>query len=499
MGFAMTRRDPIKVYDARWEEEDFTDDEVRRLLEASLIYGRSLGVDTVTITRDARLGAGRVMELAVEAALRLGFRTCVCADPVSTPQSYFHTLYISREYPGTMGLSITASHNPAGYVGIKYTVPTVRAIGLDCGPSGGLSRIRTLYHSSEAFPATAGAELVFHDLRREYIDYSLETAGVGDGDLSGLSVVLDTFNGSAGPELYTGLKRAGVAVEGRRLTPDGRFPTGSPNPISRGKMDAARALTREAGHTVAIGVDGDGDRLVFGDGRGILAAGFVAVPVLQAVGNARTVGRPVLYDPKVNPLALVEWHKLNVKPVLFRNGHSQIKDYMQRLGALAGAEESGHYYHELHLGDLEISGENSLLTLLLFLSALKKNPDFLDHLWTLQAQIFTTGEFNYAFVDDATRDRALETAVIFCTGEGAEKTTTTPDGIDLQGTVLNQGVDPGTGRLEQGWYSGYIRVATNEKGVVRSYFSAGEAETGEKLEREIRAIYEEQFKGEIID
>ena len=495
----MTRRDPIKVYDARWEEKDFTDDEVFRLLEASLVYGRILGVDTVTITRDARLGAGRVMELAIEAALRLGFRTCVCADPVSTPQSYFHTLYISREHPGTMGLSITASHNPADYVGIKYTVPTVQAIGLDCGPSGGLSRIRTLYHSGEAFPATAGGELIFYDLCREYIDYSLETAGVSDGDLSGLSVVLDTFNGSAGPELYTGLRRAGVAVEGLRLVPDGRFPTGSPNPISQGKMDEALALTRDAGHALAIGVDGDGDRLVFGDGRGILTAGFAAVPVLQAVGNARPDGRPVLYDPKVNPLALTEWHKLNVRPVLFRNGHSQIKDYMRRVGALAGAEESGHYYHELRLGDLKISGENSLLTLLLFLSALKKNPGLMDHLWALQAQIFTTGEFNYAFSDDATRDRALEAAVIFCTGKGASKTSTTPDGFDLQGTVLHQGVAPDTGRLAPDWYSGYIRIATNEKGVVRSYLSAGEAEVGEKLEQEIRHIYEEQFGGEVIE
>ena len=44
-------------------------------------------------------------------------------------------------------------------------------------------------------------------------------------------------------------------------------------------------------------------------------------------------GAKVLYDPKVNPLALAEWGKLGVAPVLFRNGHSQIKDYMTQIGA----------------------------------------------------------------------------------------------------------------------------------------------------------------------
>ena len=44
-------------------------------------------------------------------------------------------------------------------------------------------------------------------------------------------------------------------------------------------------------------------------------------------------GAKVLFDPKVNPLALAEWGKLGVSPVLFRNGHSQIKDYMRQIGA----------------------------------------------------------------------------------------------------------------------------------------------------------------------
>ncbi len=496
-------KDPIKVYDARWEVQEFSDQAIERLFEATFAYGRMLKVDAVTLTRDARLGCGRVMEIGMRVAQRMGVRLFLCANPISTPQSYFTTLHTAQEHPNVMGLTITASHNPAGYVGIKFTVPVVQAIGQDCGPMGGLSKIRQIYHSDETFAPTAGHSLHLMDLSREYIDFSLQQAGVAPGELRGLRVVLDAFNGSCGPELMMALNKAGVHVEPLRLVPDGYFPTGSPNPTSQGKMNDAVKLASEKNCHAVIGVDGDGDRIVFGDRRGILTAGFAFVPILQACLAAHAGEKNVsaLYDPKVSPLALAEWGKLGVRPVLFRNGHSQIKDYMKQTGALAAAEESGHYYHRITLGRHTIAGENSIMTILLFLQALAKRPQLMDELWAGQEKIFTTGEFNYQFDTDATRDQALDCIIKTFTGEGAAKVTATPDGIDLQGTCLDRGVklDPGSVKLEPGWYSGYIRVATNEKGVVRSYFSADDTATGQRIEKATRDICQERFKGKVVE
>ncbi|MBI5832422.1 MAG: hypothetical protein HZB16_08965 [Armatimonadetes bacterium] len=495
----MPGSDPIKVYDARWEVTDFDDAQVTRLFEATLAYGRLIGVDTVTFTRDARLAAGHVMELGVQAALRLGFRVFLRPEPISTPQGYFTTLWVSRDHPGTMGLAITASHNPGGYIGVKFTVPTVRAIGYNCGPLDGLAKVRELYHNGETFADQPGGELHLLDLSREFLDYSLAAAGVGPGDLAGLTVVLDTFNGSAGPELFWALTHAGVKVLPLRLVPDGTFPTGSPNPTSQGKLDGAVALAKATGAQVVLGIDGDGDRMVFGDGRGILTAGFVTLPIIAAAQVP--AGAPVLYDPKVSPLALAEWGKLGVKPVLFRNGHSQIKDYMHQIGAPAAAEESGHYYHELKLDGLTVSSENSVLTVLLFLRAVAADPGLMDRLRALQDQVFTTGEFNYQFADNETRDAAMAAVIAHFVAEGADTVTHTPDGIDLEGTVLNRGVhlEPGRVGLDEGWYSGYLRVATNEKGVVRSYFSAGDTTHGRRVETETRHMLADQFGGQVIE
>jgi phosphomannomutase len=499
-----TLRDPIKVYDARWEVDDFDDAEVTRLFEATLAYGRLLGVDTVTLTRDARLGCPRLLEIGINTAVRMGFRVIACGDAVSTPQGYFLALRTSVRHPKTMGLAITASHNPAHYIGIKFTIPTVQAIGLDCGPLGGLAKVREIYHSDEAFPVVPGGELFLaSNPTGEYVDYSLDAAGVAAGELAGLTVVLDAYHGSAGPELWHALTKAGARVVPLRIVPNGEFPTGSPNPTSQGKMDRAIQVAAQENADVVLGVDGDGDRVVFGDRRGILTAGFVTVPILRTLleSGQLSPGAKVLYDPKVNPLALAEWGRLGVEPVLFRNGHSQIKDYMTQIGAPAGAEESGHYYHELKYQGLRISGENSIVTILLFLKAVKQNPGLMQQLWTLQDQVFTTGEFNYEFSDDTIRDQALAAAIASFQADGATTQSATADGIDLEGTVVNRGVTlaPGSVSLADRWYSGYFRVATNEKGVVRSYLSTGDATFGRELERRTRDLLEQQFGGHVID
>jgi len=53
--------------------------------------------------------------------------------------------------------------------------------------------------------------------------------------------------------------------------------------------------------------------------------------------------------------------------------------------------------------------------------------------------------------------------------------------------------------LDDNWYSGYLRIATNEKAVVRSYFCAGDTTSGGRVETDAREILEKQFRGKIID
>jgi phosphomannomutase len=498
-------KDPIKTYDARWEVSEFSDAEVLRLFEATFGYARLIGADTLVFARDARLGCARVTEIGITAAVKAGFRVITCFDPVSTPLSYFMAMQTTLVYPKTMGLSVTASHNPKQYIGIKFTVPGIEAIGYDCGPLGGLAKIKALYHDKTYIQETGegGSLEVIRHPAEEYIQYTMDLAGIKKGDLKGLSVVLDTFNGSAGPELYRALTLCGANVIPLRLVPNGDFPTGSPNPTSQHKMDNALNAAVRNNADLVLGIDGDGDRIVFGDRNGVFSAGFVMIPILKSVlaKHTGTNQSKILYDPKVNPLALAKWAGLNADPVLFRNGHSQIKGYMKETDALAGAEESGHFYHKLPMGDLLVSGENSLFTILLFLQAVKNQKDTLQQLRRMQDQIYTSGEFNYQFPDDHRRDEAMAALIGFFETEKANLSTKSENGIDLEGTVVYKGVgiDKGNVTLENRWYAAYIRIATNEKGVVRSYVSACESGYGEEIKNTIIQILKMRFNGQEIE
>ena len=497
-------KDPIKIYDARWLTDEFADSEIKRLFEAAFLYAALLNIDTINITRDVRLGTARVMDIAIETALRAGLRVYACFDSFSTPLSYYTTALTTLKHPGTMGLTITASHNPKEYIGVKFTVPEMQAIGYNCGPLGGLKKVKELYHSPFNLDKKNGGELIImeHPME-EYIQYSLKNAHVGEGSLRGLTVVLDALNGAAGAEIMRALTLTGVKVIPHRIIPNGDFPSGSPNPTSQNKMDETLKIAAQQNADVVIGLDGDGDRIVFGDKHGLFNAGFVMIPILETLLKSRNknAATKVLYDPKVNPLALKQWGALNVQPLLFRNGHSQIKGYMKQVDALSGAEESGHFYHRLRIDSLNISVENSLLTILLFLNSLKQDKHILRELRDMQEQVFTSGEFNYLFDSDEIRDEALAKLIADFKGDRAKISSQSADGIELQGYVLYKGVDINDQgiNLKNGWYSGYFRVATNEKGVVRSYISTADKEQGEKLVYEVRQILEKEFSGRVID
>ncbi len=498
-------KDPIKTYDARWEISEFNDLEVLRLFEATFGYARLIGVDTLVFARDARLGCARILEIGIEAAMKAGFRVMACFDPISTPLSYFVAMQTGQKFPNTMGLTVTASHNPRQYIGIKYTVPGVEAIGYECGPLGGLTKVKELYHS-KAYKQKAksgGSLQVIRNPAQAYIEYSMALAGIQPNDLIGLTIVLDSFNGSAGPELYQALTLCGATVIPVRLVPNGDFPTGSPNPTSLNKMDRAISLAIQENADLVLGIDGDGDRIVFGDQKGVFSAGFVMIPILNTIMSKESGSdrQKILYDPKVNPLALSKWAELNTEPVLFRNGHSQIKGYMKEIDALAGAEESGHFYHKLPYESKQVSGENSLFTILLFLKTVKNQRNIVQEVREMQDRIFTTGEFNFYFSDDKLRDAALKTVIHFFETDASQLSTHSENGIELEGTVVYKGVHTIAGKisLDNEWYSAYIRTATNENGIIRSYISSSDSVYGEEIQNIIVQILKNEFKGVEIE
>ena len=125
----------------------------------------------------------------------------------------------------------------------------------------------------------------------------------------------------------------------------------------------------------------------------------------------------------------------------------------------------------------------------------------MDELWAMQNQVFTTGEFNYEFSSDersATgrwrlRSRNSPPTARPPIGHGGRHRSGRHRGESRRDARR------GSASLADRWYSGYFRVATNEKGVVRSYLSTGDAAFGRQLEQRTRDLLEKEFGGQVID
>ena len=83
----------------------------------------------------------------------------------------------------------------------------------------------------------------------------------------------------------------------------------------------------------------------------------------------------------------------------------------------------------------------------------------------------------------------------------AELTTHSESGDDLEGTVIYKGISKQSARisLDNNWYAAYVRTATNEKGVVRSYISSGDEKIGKELQQRIITLLQRDFGGKEIE
>jgi phosphomannomutase len=414
----------------------------------------------------------------------------VLANPQVSSTCQFY--YTCMRHPQAAGIMYGASHNPGGDTGQKIVGPGVQPIADDCGPDGGLRAIRRLYEQGARPAPLPGGSLRLYTYRDDYVQYSMELAGVRAGDLAGVRVLQDYLSGAAGHEFFQAFTAAGAVVEARNLVPDGHFPSGAPNPVVREAIAPSLELLRAGGFDFAMFFDGDGDRLDFvsSDGKQLSPAfNLVALaPRLRAI--FRDVAQPQLYvDLKANPLAIARIARQGFGVHVIRNGHSQIKEALGRnaaRGFLGAVEESSHYYLNFRQGDVVFPSENTLFYGLLTAKAWRDAPALYTELLELQDTTFRAREWGYHFPSDELRAQALAAVAAEFVGRGGQAMSRTADGLDLEATLLRDGlpfvIDAAT-PLSEEWTQIAQRVSHSERGLARWEVTAGTMARKEAAER----------------
>ena len=311
--------------------DDFTFANVRRVADAA---GRVLAADhpggTVLIGYDTRFEASAFAAAVAEVLASHGLTVRVSNAYCPTPALCWS---VSRNEDAVGGVMLTASHNPAPYLGFK-----LRMADGGASPVSFTDRVEAALSDE---PPTARGTFETFDLVGPYL---AELVGFVDGELiraAGLKVAVDPLFGAGRSYLAQTLRSLGVEVTELHGEANPGFGGLHPEPIPP-HIDEARGFVRDHGLDAAFITDGDADRIGAADRSGafvnphrILA--LVAQHLIQDRGMSGRIVKTLSTSVIVDRIAAVLGAPVTTTPV----GFKWIYEEMAKGDVLLGGEESG--------------------------------------------------------------------------------------------------------------------------------------------------------------
>ena len=313
-------------------EAPITPDFVLRLAHAvGQVLKKTEPRPTVLIGKDTRI-SGYMLESALESGFNSAGVDVVLLGPLPTPG----VAYLTRALRASLGVVISASHNPYGDNGIKFfsargsKLPDEWEQAVEAG-------LEQAPHWADS--ATLGKARRLDDAAGRYIEFCKSTFA-NDLTLRGLKIVVDAAHGAAyqvAPKVFHEL---GAEVTAIGCAPDGLN-------INRGvgatHPDALVQAVRERGADYGIALDGDADRLMMVDGSGRVFNGDELLYLLASDRRARGEAVPGVVGTLMTNMAVELALKAEgIALVRSRVGDRYVLEALEQQGWLLGGEGSGH-------------------------------------------------------------------------------------------------------------------------------------------------------------
>jgi phosphomannomutase/phosphoglucomutase len=283
----------------------------------------------VVVGRDNRPSGSALRDALVRGLLESG-RAVTDVGVVPTPLVYWSLHHL----PVEGGIQITGSHNPPEYNGFKLCVRT------DSLHGEGIQELRAIIEAGRFREGNGRLETT------HVIDGYIDDVAARTGLLARrLKVVIDCGNGTGSLVTAQLFGRLGIDAWHIFCDSDGTFPNHHPDPtVVENLTDLIREV-RDRGADLGIAFDGDADRIGVVDARGEIVWGdhvliLYARDVLQRTGP----GQPIIFDVKCSQALPDAITAAGGKPVMWRTGHSLIKERMKELNAPVAGEMSGHMF-----------------------------------------------------------------------------------------------------------------------------------------------------------
>lgn len=319
----------FKAYDIRGVYPDqINEDAVYKIAQA---YAKLFNPQSVVLGRDVRLSGPSLWEAAKKGLIDHGVDV-IDIGVVSTDMMYFAVA--NYGYDG--GITISASHNPKEYNGMKL----VRADAVPVSGDTGIEDIKKLVLENYTHQAPINGELKHREVQAEYLEKCLTFIDVRK--IKPFMVVANAMFGSA----LENVSKMNLPIKLVRMneTPDGNFPKGQPDPLQGQNQTETIALIQKEKPHFGVAWDADADRFFLFDETGRFIPGYYITAFLAKHIVINHKGGTVICDPRLNWAVFEKVIQAGGQVIVNRVGHSFIKERMRKNKAIFAGEMSGHYY-----------------------------------------------------------------------------------------------------------------------------------------------------------
>ncbi len=246
---------------------------------------------------------------------------------IPTPSLYYHS-FISNLEKKTLGIMITASHNPPEYNGFKILFDSKIIDG---------NELRNIIDSYKEYLLRNSLKI---DQNNDYVQYILNQTKLNKIDNCKTKKILwDCNNGATSTVINEIVKNLQIHNDVMNVGKDMLY---QPDPTNSVNINRVKKIVSD--YDLAFCFDGDGDRLVVITGDREVLRGDKILLILAKYFAKSLQKTTIVVDIKTSHLIITELERVGYKVVIQKTGHSFIKKMMLETNASLGGEVSGHIF-----------------------------------------------------------------------------------------------------------------------------------------------------------
>ena len=383
----------FREYDIRGNvDEDFPEHIVIKLGKAFGTFVNRAGGREVAVSGDIRLTTPALISQFKTGILSTGVDV-INLGILPTPVNYFSMFHLGV----SSAVQITGSHNPPEFNGFKLSMNKKPVFGSD---------IQKLYEmiNKMDFDEGEGTEArykiieVYNEMIRSKIKIDKP-----------IRVVMDCGNAAAAinaPEIF---KSLGVELKELYCEPDGTFPNHHPDPTVEKNLIDLIDLMESGNYDVGLAFDGDADRVGVVDEKGhiLWADQLMSIFLPDIIKN----GEDILFDVKCSQALEDMINHYGGNPIMWKTGHSLIKQKMTEIGCKFGGEMSGHIF----FADDYYGYDDAIYVAARLLELLSKTNKSLSELRSIIPVYYSTPEMRMEAKNDEEKFKITQKAIEYFT------------------------------------------------------------------------------------